>query len=86
VRFSTLVVVFHQTIPSRALIHRLKPFRRWLRIRRDSRNNRLQRGLNETAGSVFMVSMSPRDQFPPFQGDRDEYEAIFETALACGVI
>jgi hypothetical protein len=27
---------FHQTIPPRALIHVLKPFRMWLRIRREN--------------------------------------------------
>jgi hypothetical protein len=33
---------FHQTISPRALIHWLKPFRIWLRIRRENENNRLQ--------------------------------------------
>jgi hypothetical protein len=37
-RFSTLGF-FHQTIPPRALIHGLKPFRIWLRIRRENRDN-----------------------------------------------
>jgi hypothetical protein len=38
---------FHQSTPPRALTHRLKPFRIWLRIRRanrfESRENRFQR-------------------------------------------
>jgi hypothetical protein len=38
-RFSTLGV-FHQSTPPRALIHWLKPFRIWLRIRRDNRFER----------------------------------------------
>jgi hypothetical protein len=41
-------VFFHQSIPPRAPIHGLKPFRIWLRTRRDnrfgSRQNRFQRG------------------------------------------
>jgi hypothetical protein len=45
---------FHQTIPTRALIHGLKPFRIWLRIRRENRNNRLQ-------SSDSAVSIAPRD-------------------------
>jgi hypothetical protein len=32
-------VFFHQTIPPRALIHGLKPFRIWLRICRENRDN-----------------------------------------------
>jgi hypothetical protein len=45
-RFSTSGF-FHQSTPPRALTHGLKPFRIWLRIRRDnrfeSRENRFQR-------------------------------------------
>jgi hypothetical protein len=34
-------VFFHRTIPHRAMIHGLKPFRIWLQIRRDIRDNRM---------------------------------------------
>jgi hypothetical protein len=41
------LVFFHRSTPPRALTHGLKPFRIWLRIRRDnrfdSRENRFQR-------------------------------------------
>jgi hypothetical protein len=41
-------VLFHQSTPHWALIHWLRPFRIWLRIRRynrfESRQNRFQRG------------------------------------------
>jgi hypothetical protein len=41
------LVFFHQTIPPWALIHGLKPFRIWIRIRRENRlcnrQNRLLR-------------------------------------------
>jgi hypothetical protein len=47
--------LFHQTIPPRALIHGLKPFCLWFRIRRENRNNSLQ-SLDPA------VSMTPRDQ------------------------
>jgi hypothetical protein len=53
---------FHQTISPRALIDGLKPFRMWLRIRRD---NRLQS--SDSAGSVSVFSMSLLDQFLRFQ-------------------
>jgi hypothetical protein len=41
---------FHQTIPPRALIHGLKPIRKWLRIRRENRVGNRQN------------LMTPRDQ------------------------
>jgi hypothetical protein len=41
------LVFFHQSTPPRALTHRLKPYRIWLRIHRDNRfkncKNRFQR-------------------------------------------
>jgi hypothetical protein len=53
---------FHQSTPSRALIHGLKPFRIWLRIRRDnrfeSRKNRFS-GVNDPAKIVSPGSMTP---------------------------
>jgi hypothetical protein len=58
-RFSTLGF-FHQTIPHRALIHALKPFRIWLRIRRE---NRLYSNVNDTAEMVSAVSITPLKWF-----------------------
>jgi hypothetical protein len=62
---------FHQTIPPRALIHELNPFRICLRIHRENRDNCLQsspcseckrfRSLSETVGSDPVASMTPRD-------------------------
>jgi hypothetical protein len=49
--------------PYMSLIRRLKPFRVWLRIRRDIRDNCLQ-------SSDFVVSLIPRDRFQRFQWDR----------------
>jgi hypothetical protein len=59
-------VFFHQTIPPRALIQGLKPFRIWLRICREKRDKSFEkfrfRVINDTAGSDLdsVVSMRQR--------------------------
>jgi hypothetical protein len=72
-RFSTLGF-FHQSTLPRALIHGLKPFRIWLRNRREIQDNRLKlsasavsrdrrghfRGFNETAEAPSAASKKPR--------------------------
>jgi hypothetical protein len=45
---------FHHSTPPRALTHRLKPFRIWLRIRRENCFS----GVNDTAEMVSAVSMT----------------------------
>jgi hypothetical protein len=50
---------FHQTIPPGPLIHGLKPFRIWLRIRRDNQHYSSFSGVNDTAETVSAVSMTP---------------------------
>jgi hypothetical protein len=47
-RFSTSGF-FHQTIPSEPLIHGLKPFRTWLRIREIIHQSTWYSGVNDTA-------------------------------------
>jgi hypothetical protein len=65
---------FHQTIPHRALIQGLKPFRIWIRIRRENRLcNRLPRhdrdrrscfsGLIETAEAFFTPRKPSRNEY-----------------------
>jgi hypothetical protein len=49
-------IFFHKTISPRALIHGLKPFRIWLRLRRGSGFG----GLYQTADVALAVSMRPR--------------------------
>jgi hypothetical protein len=54
----------HQTIPPRALIHGLKPFRIWLRIRRENRvGNRQNR--------LLPRFMRPRNPLPRFMRPRN---------------
>jgi hypothetical protein len=48
-RFSTSGFFFHQTTRSGPLIHRLKHFRIWLRIREVIRQSRCLSGVNDTA-------------------------------------
>jgi hypothetical protein len=68
------LVFFHQSTPSRALSHRLNPFRIWLRIRRNNRHYSSFSGVNDTA----------EVDFGDFRSDYlGEYEAICETVLAC---
>jgi hypothetical protein len=54
--------ILYQTIPSRALIHGLKPFRIWLRIRRENRvgkrQNRLPRSDRDRRSRFFFVRVS----------------------------
>jgi hypothetical protein len=70
-RFSTSGF-FHQSTPPRA--HMLKPFRIWLRIRRNNRHYSSFSGVNDTAET----------DFGDFRSDYlGEYEAICETVLAC---
>jgi hypothetical protein len=51
--------LFHQTIPPRALIHGLKPFRIWLRIRRENRvgnrQNRFPRSDRDRGGRLTLL-------------------------------
>jgi hypothetical protein len=54
---------FHQSIHPRALIHGLKPFRKWLRFCREIRNIHLK-------WLASGVSMRPRKRIRQFQGDR----------------
>jgi hypothetical protein len=53
---------FHQTIPSSALIHALKPFRIWLRIRRENRLYSNFSGVIDTAETILAVSLTPLKQ------------------------
>jgi hypothetical protein len=53
-RFST-IGFFHQTIPSRALIHGINPFRIWLRIRRENRLYSNFSGVIDTAATEFFL-------------------------------
>jgi hypothetical protein len=69
-----LSIFFHQTIPPRALIPALKPFRIWLRIRRENRLYSNFSGVNDTAESDF------GDFRSYYLG---EYDAICKTGLAC---
>jgi hypothetical protein len=57
-RFSTLGF-FHQTIPLRALIHGLKLFRTWLRIRQENRLYSNFSGVIDAAEMISAVSMTP---------------------------
>jgi hypothetical protein len=54
-----LLFFFHQTIPPRALIHGLKPFRIWLRMSRENRvgnrQNRLPRSDKRPRKTIFFV-------------------------------
>jgi hypothetical protein len=69
-RFST------QTIPSWALIHELKPFWIWIRIRREIRDNCLK-------SPTFAVWMWPRKQIQRFQWDQgSQFSGLNETAEA----
>jgi hypothetical protein len=65
---------FHQTIPFRTVIHGLKPFRIWIRIRRENRDNRLKK-------SDSAVSMTPRDQIRRCQWYRGVIEAAGSDSL-----
>jgi hypothetical protein len=49
---------FHQTTSPGPLIHGLKPFRIWFRIREDNQKNWLHIGDNDTAVLVTAVSMT----------------------------
>jgi hypothetical protein len=50
---------FHQTIPPGALIHGLKHFCIWLRIREVIRQSRCLSGVIDTAGAAPAVSLIP---------------------------
>jgi hypothetical protein len=53
----------HQTIPPRALTHGLKPFRIWLRIRRENQHYSSFSCVNDTAETVSAVSMATLKSF-----------------------
>jgi hypothetical protein len=50
---------FHQTIPSGPLIHRLKHFWIWLRIRKVIWQSRWLSSVNDTAQAAWAVSLTP---------------------------
>jgi hypothetical protein len=49
--------------PPRALIHGLKPFRKWLRIRRENRLYSNVSGVIDTAETISAMSLTPLNRF-----------------------
>jgi hypothetical protein len=65
---------FHQTIPPRALIHVLKPFRIWIRIRRENRLCNRQNRPDRDRGSGFSSLIETAEAFiTPRKPSRNEY-------------
>jgi membrane-bound metal-dependent hydrolase YbcI (DUF457 family) len=79
---------FHQSTPHRALTHSLKPFRIWLRIRRNNRHYSSFSGVNDTAETldliliaVSAVSMTPLKPIQWCQWHRrNRFSGINDTA------
>jgi hypothetical protein len=63
-------LVFSSTTSPVPLIHGLKPFRIWLRIREGNRQGWLHSGVNDTAMHITVVSMTPLCMSQQYQWHR----------------